>query len=405
MSKSNFLSGQPLFTQLYKSIPRNILKRCSLKLASDKYYKKFDTEHHLITMLYCCYQNCTSLREVITGMNASQGRLQSLGVKHLPTRSTLSDANKNRSYLVFEQIFYQLLEHYRDILPDSRSRDSYFNKLIIIDSTTITLFKEILKGAGIRDNNGKRKGGIKVHMAVQANEDIPYLVRFTASAAQDKEFMKDINPPQGSIVVMDKGYNTFHHYLRWKASGVDWVTRLNERTVFTENECLLVSDQEKRAGVISDTLITMGHKTKTDKVNCRLVLYYDAVKNKIFKFITSATDWTALKVADIYKQRWQIELLFKRLKQNMPLQYFLGDNENAIKIQIYCALISDLLLKIALSKVKRKWAYSNLAALVRMHLTNYTDLKKFMENPDKCYISNIDPISTSQLSLFQAKYG
>jgi IS4 transposase len=337
-------------------------------------------------------------------MHACQGRLQSLGMHYLPTRSTLSDANKKRSYLVFEQIFFRLLEHYTPFLPDSRSKDSYLNKLIILDSTTITLFKEILKGAGMGDKNGKRKGGIKVHMAVRASHDLPYLVKLTASAYPDKIFLKEVNPPAGSVVVMDRGYNSFAHYLRWKHSEVDWVTRIHPRTVYTVDRELEVDQQDRLAGVLTDQLITMGHQHKKEKVCCRLVRYHDPVMRRTFEFISSAREWTARKVADIYRRRWQIELLFKRLKQNMPLQYFLGDNENAIKVQIFCALISDLLLKITLNKVRKKWSYSNMAALVRMHLVNYTDLIKFMENPDKCRIYNPLPAFNPQLNLFP-RYG
>lgn len=404
MGKDSFFSGQPVFSQLLNLLPRRIIRDCSLRLGSDRYYKKFTTEHHLITMLYACYQHCTSLREVITGMHASQGRLQPLGITSLPARSTLSEANKNRSYQVFEDIFFRLLDHYRHLLPDSRSKDSYFNRLIIIDSTTISLFKEILKGAGTRDKNGKRKGGIKVHMAVRAREDAPYLIKLTSAATPDKSFIKHLSPPKGSIIVMDKGYNSFEHYIRWKTSGVDWVTRLNKATVYSIDKDLPVSEQDRQSGIISDALITMGHSQKKDKVKCRLVKYFDPVAKREFEFISSATDWSALRVADIYKQRWQIELLFKRLKQNMPLRDFLGDNENAIKIQIFCALISDLLLKIIQKKVRRKWSYSNMAALVRMHLFNYTDLIKFMENPDKCRIFNPVQVITTQLNLF-GRYG
>ncbi len=400
MDKNKTFSGQPIFTQLFKQIPAKIIQDAVRELAADHYYKKFDTVHHLVSMLYCTYEKCTSIREVITGLNACQGRLQSLGMKHLPARSTLSDANKKRDYQVFEKIFFDLLEHYRRVLPDSRSRDAYFNRLIIIDATTITLFKEILKAAGTTPKNGKRKGGIKVHMAVNAREDIPYLVKFTSSATNDRTFMPAINPPKGSIIVMDKGYNSFSNFNRWKASGVDWVTRINNATVYEVIKELPVAQMDIDAGVLSDQIIRMGFPTKKEKVTCRLVKYLDSTSKKQFEFITSSRRWAPRKIADMYKHRWQIELLFKRLKQNMPLHNFLGDNENAIKIQIFCALISDLLLKIKLKQVKRKWCYSNVVALVRLHLVNYTDLVKFMENPDKCAIYNPPADTIFQLSLF-----
>jgi hypothetical protein len=338
--------------------------------------------------MYASYQHCTSLREVVTGMRACEGQLQPLGIKHFPTRSTLSEANQKRSYEVFEKIFYDLIDQYRGSLSDSRGRDEYFKKLLIIDSTTISLFKEILKSAGRKDMNGKRKGGIKVHTAMWSHEDIPYLIRFGSGASSDISFMKHINPPTGSIIVMDKGYNNYYHYNRWKANGVIWVTRTRKNTKWTLRESLGVSSDDEKEGVISDELVTLGTgiNKSTEYVDCRMIVYTDKNLNKTFEFITSDLQSSPLKIAAIYKQRWQIELLFKRLKQNMPLNYFLGDNENAIKIQIYCALICDLLLKVSITQVKRRWSYSTLASLVRLHLMSYTVLKSFLENPEKCRI-------------------
>ncbi len=399
MNKSKFFAGQPIFFQLYKLIPPNIINKCIRAHNSDRYYKKFDTRHHLITMLYCCYQNCTSLREVVTGMGACEGKLQSLGINYLPARSTFSEANKNRSYEVFEQMFYELVSYYRTFLPDSRYEDEYFKRLIIVDSTTISLFKEILKNAGCKGSDGKRKGGIKVHMAVQAQENIPYFLRFTSGASADAPFMKYLNPPKGSIVVMDKAYNNFHWLNKWKEAQADWVTRKKKRTVIEIKRILPVSEEEKAAGIISDELVLIGTpNNQIERVECRQIVYFDAIKKKTFEFITSATEWEPLRVAAIYKQRWQIELIFKRLKQNMPLQYFLGDNENALKIQILCALISDLLLKIATKAIKRKWSFSTLASFVRLHLMNYTHLQSFLNNPDQCRVYNPPPLNY-QLSL------
>lgn len=388
MSKSSFLTGHPIFSQLFKFIDRSKLKDTVSVHKSDRYYKKFNTLHHLVTMMYASYQHCTSLREVITGMRACEGLLQPLGIKHFPTRSTLSEANQKRSYEVFEKIFYDLVHRYRKVLSDSRGGEEYFKKLLIIDSTTISLFKEILKSAGRKAMNGKRKGGIKVHTAMWSHEDIPYLIRFGSGASSDISFMKYINPPAGSIIVMDKGYNNYSLYNRWKASGVDWVTRTRKNTKWDARKSLRVKKKDKMLGVISDELVTLGTgiNKSTEYVNCRMIMYLDKNLEKTFEFITSDLKSSPLKIAAIYKQRWQIELLFKRLKQNMPLNYFLGDNENAIKIQIYCALICDLLLKVSVSDVKRKWSYSTLASLVRLHLMSYTVLKSFLENPEKCRI-------------------
>src|SRR5215213_47207 len=388
MNKSNFFSGQPIFTQLVYFLPKHIVLSAAREFASDYYCKKFDTYHHLITMLYACYQNCSSLREVSIGMRACEGRLQSLGITHLPARSTLSEANMRRSYKVFEKIYYRLYERYKHLLPDSRAT-RLSKKLVIIDSTTISLFREILENAGRRSIDGKKKGGIKVHMAIRAHEDVPFFIDMTKASQADVSFLQKVHIPEDSVVVMDRGYNNFKKFHQWTLQKVNWVARPRINTVIKVMRSHRVIKEEQNTGVLSDESVVMGFKNNAIRqVRCRRICYYDAQHERIFEFITNNGKWKPSKVAAIYKRRWQIELLFKRIKQNMPLQYFLGDNENAIKIQIFCALIADLLLKIALTAVKRRWAFSNIASLVRLHLMNYTNLIRFLESPDKCKIVN-----------------
>ena len=402
MNKSKFFSGQPIFTQLLQYLPKSEVLRLARQKGSDRYYKKFTTHSHLIAMLYACYEHCTSLREVVTGMHACEGKLQSVQLQGLPARSTFSEANKRRSYEVFESIYYHLFERYRQFLPDSRlKKDGLSRRLVLIDSTTISLFREILKNAGPAKANGKKKGGIKVHMAVRASEDVPCLIRLTAAAHGDAPFLQHVQLKKGSVVVMDRGYNGFTKLIEWNKCGVWWVTRLRSNTHYEVMESCSVEHQQAALGVLEDQRIVMGAPKKNiPKVRCRLIRFYDQDTQKQLTFITNNFHWKASKIADIYKRRWQIELLFKRLKQNTTLEYFLGDNENAIKIQIFCALIADLLLKLATAKVKRQWSHSNLSSLVRLHLMNYTKLLEFLENPYQCRI--VDPIPNSQLKLFQA---
>lgn len=401
MNKSKFFTGQPIFTQLLKYLPKSEVHRIARQKSSDRYYKKFTTHSHLISMLYACYEHCTSLREVVTGMQACEGKLQSLQLQSLPARSTFSEANKHRSYEVFESIYYHLFERYRQFLPDSRIKsDRLSRRLVMIDSTTISLFREILKNAGPAKANGKKKGGIKVHMAVRASEDVPCLIRLTPAAQGDAPFLKHINLKKGSVVVMDRGYNGFSKLIEWNQNKIWWVTRLRSNTYYEVMDNYPVTQQQAASGVLQDQHIVMGApKKQILKVSCRLIRFYDETTNKQLCFITNNFRWKASKIAAIYKRRWQIELLFKRLKQNTTLEYFLGDNENAIKIQIFCSLIADLLLKLATARIKRQWAHSNLASLIRLHLMNYTRLVDFLENPYKCNIT--DPVPINQLKLFE----
>jgi len=401
VNKSTFFTGQPIFSQLIKLVPKAEVERIAKQHASNRYCKKFDTWHHLITMLYCSYQHCTSLREVTTGMSACEGRLQSLSLRHFTRKSTFSDANKRRDAAVFENIYMMLYRRLSTDLPDSRLKGGIFKKLFIIDSTTISLFTSIYKGVGPKPVNGKKKGGLKVHMAVQSDHDVPCFVRITAGTTDDKVIARQIQLPKGSYAVFDKGYHSYRYYNDLNKNGVSWITRPRYNTAIKVIETSSVSEAENIMGVRKDEQVLMGHPDKhIIKVKCRRITFYDRVNKKLFQFITNNNRVKASSIAAIYKQRWQIELLFKRLKQNMPLQYFIGDNQNAIQIQIWCTLIADLLLKAATRGIKRNWAFSHLSTLIRLHLMNYTDLKRFLNNPEKAKIVMPTYENQNQLQLF-----
>lgn len=401
MGKSNYFSGQPIFSQLIKLLPKVKIVHTVQKFQADRYCKKFTTWTHLITMLYSSYQNCTTLREVSTGMKACGGRLKHLSISMFPPKSTLADANQRRSNLVFEEIFYQVYEHLRRFLPDSRMvKGDILNKLFIIDSTTITLFKNILNAAGRPPKNGKKKGGVKVHMMINASEDVPSLVRITSSATNDTKFFKFLHRLKaGSFAVFDKGYTGFYQLIKLSKKEINWVTRQRSNSIVTVKSGRKITKNEMENGISQDEQVILGHRNKEEKIHCRRIVFYDKEKKRTLIFITNNNELTAVQIADIYKQRWQIELLFRRLKQNMQLDYFLGDNENAIKLQIWCTLIADLLLKVATCGIRRRWSFSNLAALVRLHLMNYTNLKNFLSKPDKTPIYNPMPENENQMKF------
>lgn len=396
MSKSTYFTGQPIFSQLIKFVPKHLVAKIASEHQADRYCKRFDTWHHFTTMLFACYGKCTSLREITTGMRALEGKLVSAGLKYFPKRTTFSDANKRRDAEVFAEIYYALRKRWSHFLPDSRTRKN----IHIIDSTTITLFQEIFKGSGLSCADGKRKGGLKVHMSLQEGQSTPDLVSITNGAVSDTIFLPDINLPKGSILVMDRGYRNYAKYQEWSEKGVVFVTRHRPRTYVKELYSNLINPDEKEKGVRADLTVLFGHPAKRkNQVKVRLITFYDQESKREFKFVTNDFSSDPSFIARLYKKRWGIELLFKRLKQNMPLKYFLGDNQNAIKIQIYCALISDLLLQIIQKQVSRKWAFSNLTSLIRLHLFNYVNLIAFLKNPEKCKITTTARSTQLQLNL------
>jgi hypothetical protein len=398
MIKSKFFTGQPIFSQLLKFIPRHDVLKIAKEHGADKYCKRFSSYDHLVTILYAILNHCGSLREVSTGMLAWEQRLAHLGLKYHPRRSTISDANNRRSAEVFEGIYIKLFERYSHFLSDSRTK-TLNSRLYIFDSTTITLFQEVLKAAGTTPLNGKRKGGIKVHTLIRSDQDIPCMIRFSPSAANDVRFLKDIHLANGSIVVFDKAYNDYSIFNRFTKEGVSWVTRLHKHLVYKVSTNHNITTTQQQKGVQSDQEIILGntHKPNKPKVRARLVNFIDEQSGKHFEFLTNNFRMSPATIAAIYKRRWQIELLFKRIKQNYPLKYFLGDSENAIKIQIWCALIADMLLKIIKKKCKAKWSFSNLAAMMRLHLMTYIDLLSFLECPEKSLIKHLDSKSNEYL--------
>ena len=317
LSKDPNFIGQPIFSQLLFLIDKKSVHALARAHQSDRYTKKFNTYNHLVTMLYCIFHNCTSLREVTSGMQACYHRLNHLGLAYCARRSTLSDANRKRTSKVFEAIYMHLYKKFGSRLSDSlNEKEKLKTKLYIADSTTISLFKEILKNAGRTPADGKRKGGMKVHMLSKADEDVPCLVRMNAAASHDVGFIQNLKLSRGSIIVFDKAYLDYTQYDLWTQEGISWVTRLRDSASYTTEDDFTLSDNQLKQGILSDQFIILGHTTHKNvtRTKARLITFYSGEKNKIFRFITNNLIFDPLTICRIYKYRWQIELLFKRIK-------------------------------------------------------------------------------------------
>ena len=402
MNKSTFFSGQPILSQLIKLIPDPLIGQLCRRHDSDHYYKTFKTRDHLISMLYACFHNCMSLREVITGLEASYNKFSHLKLQSIPRRSTLADANAGRQGKFFEDLYQELYRIYYSSLPDSRKAKSVESRLFIMDSTTVTLFSDIMKGAGTCKADGRKKGGVKAHVVLNAKDDVPRLVYITQGSSNDRVFMKHVQLTHGDILAFDKGYRNFTQWQQWTVQGINWVTRPIGDEVYKVLNDKVISLEEQQKGVCQDQIIHMGRPSNrpTMKIKVRLVSYYVASQKKIYHFLTNNFRFKASTIASIYESRWQIETFFKRFKQTNPVKYFLGDNENAIRIQLWCAFIKDLLIKVVKDQVHRKWSFSNITSMIRHHLMNYLDLFAFLNHPDKIKNAFYPQQNQSQLPLF-----
>ena len=403
MNKSNFFSGQPVFAQLIKLIPISTVNRLRDRHRSDRYYKTFKTADHLVSMLYACFHNCTSIREVTTGLAASYNKLFHLGISSVPRRSTLSDANAKRPVEFFSDLYHELYRLYYKHLPDSSRKGSHEKRLFIMDSSTISLFSDVMKGAGAYGADGRKKGGIKAHVLLNAAQDVPSLIYLSESARNDKIFVDKVALKKGDILVYDKGYTNFAQWQQWTDKGITWVTRLTDNQVYEILHQKVIPIDQQHKGVCEDRQIFLGRGSgpTTQQIHARLVSFYVPRHKKVFHYLTNNTKMKATSIAGIYEQRWQVEMFFKRLKQNNPLRYFLGDNENAIRIQLWCAFIKDLLVKIVKDQIHRKWSFANISGMIRHHLMNYLNLFAFLNHPEKVEMAaNYSYHHSSQIKLF-----
>ena len=383
MSKSTNFSGQPIFNQIIKFIDKSEIRKIAKQHEAERYVKKFTTYNHLVVLLFVAFEGYHSIRETILGLLANAHKLSHLGLFYLVKRSTFSEANKRRSSGVFGDIYMSVYRKHASSLADSRLSDSDMRRLYIMDSTTITLFKDILRGVGRNPNEGRKKGGIKAHTIIKASENVPCLIRYSEAVRHDHMFLDEVlNLSKGSIITFDKGYVDYAQYEIFSQRSIWYVTRLKSNAIYKARKEFDIPDYAD-SGVLKDEEIILYYgQNKKREHRSRRIAYWDSDNARLFEFITNNFELTAEKIALIYKKRWQIELLFKQLKQNFPLKYFLGDNENAIEAQIWIAMLANLLITLVKSKVKRNWAFSNLVSIVRQQLMNYIDIYRFLEDPE-----------------------
>lgn len=382
-------SGQPVLSQILDVIPSSLIKSASRKHNTNRYYKKLPLRVHVVSLLYGVFSYCNGLREICEGLLACEGRLLHLGFDKAPARSTLSDANTKRSYLVFETLYYGLLKQYHSFISDSRLKGLSIRNLKIIDSSTIQLFSELLRGVGRNClDGGRKKGGIKVHAMMDAFSGVTEFVRMTEAREHDRKFLYGLKVPADSWLVFDKAYNVYHQFAKWSKQKVWFVTRMKDNADFHVTKVLVDRTRKKNAkGVLKEQYITVAVKQDgvvAERLKLRRITF-KTDDGKIYVFITNNFTLETMQIATIYKNRWMIELLFKQIKQNFPLRYFWGESANAIKMQIYCVLIAQLLMVVIRKKAATKKSFTNMITVIRLHLMSYVELLEFVKDTYKAW--------------------
>ena len=387
MSKSTHFFGQPIYGQFTKFLNKDKILQISRHHGGERYVKSFDGFTHLLTMLYAVIMRFDSLREIETSMIAEVRKLHHIGIETVPKRSTLSDANTRRPEKVFEEVYRDLYEANKSKLTsDSRQgrTEEWMKRLRIIDSTTITLFSNLIfKGVGRHPKTGKKKGGIKVHAVIHANEGVPCDVEFTSAATNDSFMLVPSRFSEKEITAMDRAYINYEKFEELTVRNVVYVTKMKKNLkyelLFDFMEMAPEGKMEYREQVV------VFSKGETRHI-ARIVTYVDIKKGKnpkLVSLLTNDFDMRPETIVEIYRRRWQIESLFKQIKQNFPLRYFYGESANAIKIQIWVTLIANLLVSLLQSRLERRWSFSGLATMLRISLMFYLNIYTFFNKPEE----------------------
>lgn len=384
--------GQPIFKQLIDFIPQNKFDLLAQKHQTDRYYKAFPAWTHLVTILFGVFSRCDSMGEICDGMLAMQGKLNHLGLDKSPAKSTAGDGLRERDNDFFKEFYFLLLKHFKPLLSVSRIDKISFDKLFIFDSSTIRLFSQVMQGVGRNPKGeGKKKGGLKVHMLIDAHSQTPTFVKISEAKSHDKNFIQYLNLAPHSMIVFDRAYNHYLQFAKFTQKQINFVCRLKSNALYEVVQELFCQTQSGTGfGVLKVEHIHLKYKEDNQEKNlCLRKVTYRDDKGRIYDFITNNFEISDEEVALIYKIRWQIELLFKKLKQNFQLHYFYSESENGIKTQIWITLIAQLLLMVLKTKSDTKKAFSTVAALVRIHLISNLDVFWVIENSRRTYTKRL----------------
>jgi Domain of unknown function (DUF4372)/Transposase DDE domain len=363
-----------LFSQLLSVVNRHQFERRVRECRAEKAAKGFSCWGQFVAMMFCQLAQAKSLREITDGLACCEGKLNHLGLEEGPKRSTLSYANARRPWQLFERLFYDQLALAQNLAPKKKLR--FKNKLLSLDATIIDLCLSMFNWATFRQT----KGAVKLHLLLDHDGYLPVYAHLTEGNVHEMMVAKSLNFPKGSVVVVDRGYIDYHQFARWTKAGIFFVTRLKENANYWDFEDWPVP---KDSNVRKDQLIRLNPITAGApcREDLRLVTVWDERNQCEVRLLTNQMKFAATTIAAIYRERWQIELFFKALKQNLKIKTFVGTSANAVRIQIWTALIAILLLKILQFKSTFGWALSNLVALLRWNLFTYRDLWEWINRP------------------------
>ena len=367
-----------IFSQMLQLIPRDRFEQAVTEHKAERHSRGFSSWGQFVAMLFCQLAQAKSLREITEGLQASEGKLKHLGLPEAPARSTLAYANSHRPWQLYETVFHQLFAACRKRLGAGQAAHKLGlpGKLLSLDASVIDLCAAVFDWAHFRTT----KGAVKLHLLLDHDGYLPCYAVITTGKVHEIKVARKMQFQRGTMLVFDRGYNDYNWFEQLSGQGVHFVTRLKDNSSYLVVE----SRTPVGDGVLADEIILLDRQAEKDVETApflRRVRYWDAKNERELVFLTNQLELAAVTIAAIYKERWQIELFFKALKQNLRVKTFVGTTANALKTQIWTALIALLMVRLLQLQAKFPWSLSRLVALLRQQLFVYRDLWKWIETP------------------------
>jgi len=367
-----------IFSQVLKLFSRGEFEKAVKEHKAERHARGFTSWGQFVAMLFCQVGRAHSLREICGGLACCEGQLKHLGVPVAPKKSTLAYANENRPWELYQTVFERTLIKCRELVSRQgiRKKFRFKNKLMSLDASIIDLSMSMFDWAKFR----RTKGAIKLHLLLDHDGYLPSFAVVTEGKTSEIKVARTLRFDAGTILAIDRGYNDFEWFLELTQEGVFFVTRMKTNTVYTVvEECEVPAN----GNGWKDQIISLPALAKAgeEPVLFRRIEYLNEDKSEILVFFSNLLHLAASTIAAIYKDRWQVELFFKALKQTAKIKTFVGTSANAVRTQVWTALIAMLVLKYLQMKSKFAWSLSTLAALLRQQLFFYRDLWAWLDDP------------------------
>ena len=389
------MTNLTLFSQIISKLDRNKFNQLVKAKGTDKHQKGCNSWTHLVSMLFCQFARSESVRDISNGLRSATGNLNHLGIAKAPSKSTVSYQNKHRSWELFQDYYYHLLESLGQQAGFKQVKFRIKSPILLLDATLISLCLSVFDWARYKTT----KGAIKMHTLLDFEGKLPVYVNITDGKTADNKGAYDIPLLKGSVIVADRYYNDFKLLKVWDSSGVNFVIRHKENLKFnTIKENVLPENTHQH--ILKDEIIELSNETSHNKYPKRLrrVTVWDDENKQVIELITNQMRWTANTIGELYKSRWDIEIFFRDIKQLLHIKSFIGTTQNAVMIQIWTSLITILILKALKAMAKFNWHLSNLVAFIRLNLFVKISLQAWIDKPFLEY--DDPPIDSMQGVLF-----